>query len=244
MVVDDLDEPGLRIDDIAVGHPGLTDFVPAGHDVLDVDDAVLVGHVGPRLVGGIGGLVAVAQIADGELHIGQGLVGDRVVLGDQETLTGMVFRLDQHDRLAVGADDDLPLVGVCQVVAGGRGNLREFVGTVGEVLEQQFAVLVGNTVSGNHPVRAGRLGVFQGDGLQVEVSTLEQPAVGRIVLTNQQVPVRGVLEDEFQDRLVGLKVLGDREVAALRLEVLVVARGDLDLGDRHAPSHPGRPRRR
>src|SRR5699024_6261707 len=117
-------------------------FVPAGHDVLDVDDAVLVGHVGPRLVGGVGGLVAIPQVADHELHIGQGLVGNGVVLRDQQALAGVVLNIKLDDAVRVGGNNDLPLMWVGEVIARRRGDLRQFVGAVGQVLKQQFAVLI------------------------------------------------------------------------------------------------------
>ena len=88
MGVRQLDQPGFAVNDIAVRDPRLNDLVPAGDCVRQMDDTVGISGIGAGLVAGIGGIVAIAQVPDGEFYSSQRLAGDGVVLGDGEALTG------------------------------------------------------------------------------------------------------------------------------------------------------------
>ena len=117
VVVDNLDDAGLRIQHIAIRHADLSDFIHTGHNVRDVDDAVFVGQIGTGFVGGIGSFVAIAQVADLELHALQGLVGNGVVLGDGQALAGVVLNIKLDDTVRVGGNHDLPFMGIREVIA-------------------------------------------------------------------------------------------------------------------------------
>ena len=195
MGVHQLDQPGFAVNDVAVRDPRLNDLVPAGDCVRQMDDTVGISGIGTGLVAGIGGIVAIAQVPDGEFYSSQRLAGDGVMLGDGEALTGLVLHRNLDDPVAHRGNGDRPLMGVRHIVSGGRGELCQLVGAVGQILEQQLAVGVGGTLTADGAA-GGR--IVQVDGLQLELGICQPPGVGGVRLDDQQVAVVGIREVELQ----------------------------------------------
>lgn len=92
VLVHDLNQPGLAVDDVAVGNGGLSDLVPAGFAVRQVNESVCVGDVGTGVICGAIGAVGGAKEADLKGNSLQVLAGCRVQLPNQEALLGGIER--------------------------------------------------------------------------------------------------------------------------------------------------------
>ena len=193
-LVHNLNQPGLAVDDVAVGNGGFGDLVPAGLAVRQVNEAVCVGDVGTGVICGAIGAVGGAKEADLKGNSLQVLAGCRVQLPNQEALLGSVEELDVDNPVTVRCDGYILPVGVREAVSGRGNGLCDVVGAVGQVLERQLAVAIRLAF----PVNGAALGILQVNGVQREGGVRQGPGVGTVSLGDAQVAEVGVFEQELR----------------------------------------------
>ena len=223
MLIDNLDDPGLRVDDVAIRDISFPNLVVAGFPVRQVDSAVLVCDVLYRVIGSPLGGICIPQVTDGELGPGKRLAGDSVMLHDQKPFLGRIFELHFNHTVAHGSDGDNLRVRVRRLIASRRDFLSDAVGPIGDILEDELTICVRSPLTGN--LGALLIGMIQVNGFQCEDGAFQQPGIGGIPLDYLNAAVVGVLEGKLHQLLVRLQVLRDGiSIAAFGpfLPVLVV----------------------
>lgn len=104
VLVHNLNQPGLAVDDVAVGNGGFGDLVPAGLAVGQVNESVCVGDVGTGVIRGAVRTVGGTEEADIEGNTGQRLAGGGIQLPNQKSLLGSVEELDVDNPVTVRCD--------------------------------------------------------------------------------------------------------------------------------------------
>ena len=226
----------LLVQNVTVHSGNLLDGVGAKGQVLFHDNAVIIGGGLPRL------LRQRRVRGNQEANVGDGLLGHGVDFADQQSALGLVVPLELNDGIVVRSDNNgpvvrllviapVPVIRVC--VAEGGTALIEFIGTIGNLLEQHVAFLICGQDAVSHI--SAFLGVVSLDAVKHKGGAAQKPVGFGILLDDLDITEGSVFEGKFGLILPKLQLLGLGVIPGGQLLIAVIAGSRIQLGDGDRP---------